>query len=143
MITFHSSKARRALALIALLASVAALPLPAASASPQASISNSGGVAAGFRSVEHPGRAGEFRHGPDERWLHRKLGPRQIRQSLRQRGFYQIRFLKERPHVYVVRAIGWRGHPVRLVVDARTGEILRGRPIRNGYNWGYGWSQGW
>jgi len=96
----------------------------------------------------HAFQPADYRHRPgkrhmDQRHMHRKLGPRQIRRSLRHRGFHGIEILRERRHVYVVRAHGWRGHPVRLVVDARSAEILRRKPLRHDYNWGYGWSRGW
>jgi len=112
---------------------VSAAPLPAAPMSFQAASSL---PSAAVQPVEYRHRAGK-------RHMHRKLGPRQIRRSLRHRGFYGIEILRERRHVYVVRAHGWRGHPVRLVVDARSAEILRRKPIRHGYNWGYQWNRGW
>ncbi|WP_305986779.1 hypothetical protein [Roseibium sp. MMSF_3544] len=67
------------------------------------------------------------------------LGPRQIRRSLRHRGFYKIRIIDRRGPVYVVKAIGWRGMPVRLVVDARTAHIVRSRPIGHGVYFQYRW----
>lgn len=54
-----------------------------------------------------------------------RLGPRQIRRSLKHRGFHRVRIVDVRGPVYVVKARGWRGARVRLVVDAFNGRILR------------------
>lgn len=77
----------------------------------------------------------DHRRGPDRRWdgrhgHHRyELGPRQIRRSLRHRGFYRIEILDRRGPMYIVKAHGWRGFPVRLVVDSRNADIVRSRPL--------------
>lgn len=84
----------------------------------------------------------------DGGWEARPLHPRQIRRSLRHRGFRAIDIVDRRRGAYIVHAIGWRGHPVKLVVDARTAEILRRKPIHHGggrggpggsFEWSYRW----
>lgn len=92
-----------------------------------------------------PGKLIHHRKGPGRdwgggpRWHAEPLGPRQIRRSLRNRGFHKIRIIDRRRGVYIVRARGWRGWPVRLVVDARTAEILRRKPVGRGFDWNYSW----
>lgn len=68
-----------------------------------------------------------------------RLGPRQIRKSLRYQGYRHIRIMKHRGPVYVVKANGWRGARFRLVVDAFNGRILRQKPVGRYYQWGYRW----
>lgn len=87
------------------------------------------------RPGKHGGRGwnGGYGHG------HYALGPRQIRRSLRHRGFYRIKIVDRRGPMYIVRAVGWRGMPVRLVVDSRTAHIVRSRPIGRGIYWQYNW----
>ena len=68
-----------------------------------------------------------------------RLGPHQIRQSLRYQGYRHIRILDARGPVYVVKANGWRGAPFRLVVDAFNGRVLRQKPIGVHYEWGRRW----
>lgn len=75
-------------------------------------------------------------HRPD-RW--ERMGPRQIRRSLRHRGFDHIRILDTRGPVYVVKAHGWRGAPLRLVVDAFSGRILRQDLMGAHFRWSYRW----
>ncbi len=87
----------------------------------------------GPRKHRGPGWRGGHGHG------HYALGPRQIRRSLRHRGFYRIKIIDRRGPMYIVRAIGWRGMPVRLVVDSRTAHIVRSRPIGRGVYWQYRW----
>lgn len=86
--------------------------------------------------VDHRGRGGWH---SGQRGGYQNLGPRQIRRSLRHRGFRQIEILDRRGPVYVVNARGWRGHSVRLVVDSRTAQILRRQPVGHhkgrGRNW--------
>ncbi len=68
-----------------------------------------------------------------------RLGPRQIRRSLRYRGFHKIRIIDARGPVYVVKARGWYGQKFRLVVDAFNGRIIRQRAMGYGYQYGYRW----
>jgi hypothetical protein len=55
----------------------------------------------------------------------RHLTPWQVRRKLRHRGFRNIHFVDRRAPVYKVRATGFRGRRVFLVVSSRTGEIIR------------------
>lgn len=74
-----------------------------------------------------------------------RLGPRQIAHRLYRQGFRDIRAIRARGDVYVVRAEGRRGLPVRLVVDAFSGEII-GRTVldnRHGYGHGFRPGAGW
>ncbi|WP_196223437.1 hypothetical protein [Roseibium sp. RKSG952] len=68
-------------------------------------------------------------------WHYERLKPRQVRRSLRHRGFRKIEILDRKRSVYIVRARGWRGHPVRMVVDAHNAEILRMRPVGKRRHW--------
>ncbi|MEP3049084.1 MAG: hypothetical protein ABJL55_20640 [Roseibium sp.] len=73
------------------------------------------------------------------RGWHQELGPRQIRRSLRHRGFHRVRILDRRGPMYIVKARGWRGHPVRLVVDSRSAQIVRSRPMGRRHQWSHNW----
>ncbi|WP_349358285.1 hypothetical protein [Stappia sp.] len=88
-------------------------------------------------------------HLAGKRWRgHRgqRLGPRRIVRKLHRRGFTNIQRIRPRGDVYIVRANGRRGAPLRLVVDAYSGQIVgrtvvRGpwqRPHRGG-QWGHHW----
>lgn len=70
---------------------------------------------------------------------YRELGPRQIRRSLRHRGFHRIKILDRRGPMYIVKAHGGRGVPVRLVVDLRNAAIVRSRPLGSHFYWGRSW----
>lgn len=59
-----------------------------------------------------------------------ELGPRQIRRSLRHRGFHKIRLVDRRGPMYIVKARSWDGQRYRLVVDSRNAHIVRSKPIR-------------
>ncbi len=85
----------------------------------------------------HDGYGRHDRHG----WHNKTMGPRQIRRSLRHRGFHRIDIIDRRGPMYIVNAMGWRGVPVRLVVDSRTADIVRSHPIGGG--WGWGWQSRW
>ncbi|PVB62523.1 hypothetical protein [Labrenzia sp. 011] len=76
-------------------------------------------------------KGGQVRKGG--RGWNRQMDPRQVRRSLRHRGFHGIQIIKRRGAVYDVNARGWRGAPVRLVVDSRTAHIVRSRPITRGH----------
>ena len=109
------------------------------------SVAKTGATAA--QTVDYRGR-GDRGGWHDGRREFRPLGPREIRRSLRHRGFRAIDIVDRQRGTYVVRAIGWRGHPVKLVVDARTAEILRRAPIhrgggRNGPRGSFEWSYTW
>ncbi len=76
----------------------------------------------------------------DRRYRYERLGPRQIARQVHRQGFRDIRNIRARGDVYVLRAEGRRGIPVRLVVDAFSGEVI-GRTIidnRHGYGPKYG-----
>lgn len=90
---------------------------------------------AGFRGGHDGGR-----HWHGERKGHwGRLGPHQIRRSLKHRGFHRVRIVDAHGPVYVVKARGWRGAPVRLVVDAFNGRILRKHVIGHRAGWGRSW----
>lgn len=75
---------------------------------------------------------------PDRDW---RLSPRQIARSLRYRGYYDIEIIRQRPDVAIVRASA-RGRDMIVVVDARSGDVLRQRPA-DGWGSGRGWQGGW
>ncbi|WP_417667716.1 hypothetical protein [Roseibium sp.] len=77
-------------------------------------------------------------HGPGHHRWHR-MGPREVRRSLRHRGFHKIRIVDSRPFVFKVRATGHDGMRFRLVVDRTTGQILRMRPAGHRFHWSYRW----
>ena len=64
---------------------------------------------------------------------HRRLSPREVRWSLRDRGYRQIRFVDRRGPVYHVRAKK-RHRTFALVISARTGEILSRHRIRRSWH---------
>jgi len=82
-------------------------------------------------------RRGRGRHwdggweGPRGGWL----TPREVRFLLREEGFSRIRFLDRDGRVYRAIAIGPRGRPVRVAVNARNGRILDVEPLRRGGGW--------
>lgn len=70
-------------------------------------------------------RGDRHRHG----YRHR-IGPRRVERILYRRGFRDVRRIRPRGDVYIVRAVGRRGNLVRLVVSAHDGDILDRRIIR-------------
>ncbi|WP_422384197.1 hypothetical protein [Roseibium album] len=99
------------------------------------------------KKKKHGNRRGNGWHG-GHGGGHYSLGPRQIRRSLRHRGFHRIRIIDRRGPMYIVKAIGWRGMPVKLVVDSRTAHIVRSRPVGHGRRGGHGghgvfWQHSW
>lgn len=70
------------------------------------------------------------------------IGPRRVSHILHRRGYRDIREIRPRGNVYIVRAVGYRGNLVRLVVSARDGDILDRRVIRHG-GWGRHGHGGW
>jgi hypothetical protein len=89
----------------------------------------------------HDWRGGHGRHDWHGRrgWHQQEFGPRQIRRSLRHRGFHDIDILDRRGPMYIVKARGWQGFPMRLVVDSRNAQIVRSQPLghrgRGHYRW--------
>ncbi|MBB99550.1 MAG: hypothetical protein CML67_08440 [Rhodobacteraceae bacterium] len=67
----------------------------------------------------------------------RRLGPRRIVRKLHRKGFRNISRVRARGDIYVVRADGRRGAPLRLVVDAYSGQVI-GRTVLGGRRWGGG-----
>jgi hypothetical protein len=59
-----------------------------------------------------------------DRWQHQRVSTHQVRRMLQGRGYYRIRFVDRGGPVYQVRA-DKRGRSFFLVINARTGEILR------------------
>jgi hypothetical protein len=41
--------------------------------------------------------------------------------------------------MYIVKAQGWRGFPMRLVVDSRNADIVRSRPLGRRFDWHRRW----
>jgi len=93
--------------------------------------------------VDH--RRGHGRHGWDDRrgGRHHAMGPRQIRRSLRHRGFHKIRILDRRGPMFIVKARAWGGQKFRLVVDSRNAQIVRSRPIGHRGGWHGHWQRRW
>ncbi len=72
------------------------------------------------------------------------LGPREIIRKLRWQGYSNIDILNRRRDVYIMRAENRRGWDVMLVVDAFSGDVLRQRPVDDGWRgprggWGGDW----
>lgn len=59
-----------------------------------------------------------------------RMTPRQIRRSLRHRGFDHIRFTDTRGRIYRARATGYRGKRVALTIRSRDARILEIHRIR-------------
>jgi hypothetical protein len=94
--------------------------------------------------IQIDNRRGNMRRGHgqwqrDQGWGYYELRPRQIRRSLRHRGFHKVRILDRRGPVYIVKARGWQGKRLRLVVDARTAQIVRIRPMHRRNRWQSRW----
>ncbi|MFK8034491.1 MAG: hypothetical protein AB8B94_10140 [Hyphomicrobiales bacterium] len=83
---------------------------------------NNGGF--GIHSDRHTPRY----HKP--RAVHRALSRKQVRRSLRHRGFHDFRRVERRGNRFVVVAENRRGRLIRLRVNAYTGEIERRRRLR-------------
>ncbi len=84
------------------------------------------------------GQAGGDGYGQPRDW---RLPPWQLVRTLRYRGYYDVQVLRERPDVTIVRAAA-RGRDMILVVDPRSGDVLRQRPA-DGWGQGGGWHGGW
>jgi len=101
-----------------------------------------GGVT--FRSGDHyqPVHDRNFRRWDDRRWddrrwdsrrwdyAHYRMSPRQVRRSLRQRGFHEIRFTDTEGRIYQAVATGPRGRRVALTIRARDARIVEIHRIR-------------
>ncbi|ADZ69285.1 hypothetical protein [Polymorphum gilvum] len=70
---------------------------------------------------------------------HGRLQPHEIRRSLVHQGYRHVADMQPRGSVYVVRAVGWRGMPQQLIVDAYTARILERRPAGYGPHGGHRW----
>ncbi|SHM45176.1 hypothetical protein [Roseibium suaedae] len=80
------------------------------------------------------------RHGDAGRHHHRgRMDAGEIRRSLRHQGYRHVRILGERGRVFIASATGWRGMPMRLVVDSRSGSVISREPIGRGHHWDYRW----
>ena len=68
----------------------------------------------------------------NRRWdyAHYRMTPRQIRQSLRRRGFHDIQFTDTRGGIYQARATGPRGGRVALTIRSRDARILEIHRLR-------------
>ncbi|WP_319775056.1 hypothetical protein [Breoghania sp.] len=88
--------------------------------------------------VDHR-RHDRYRH-DRYRYDRRKMSRRDVIHSLRARGFHRIHNVRRVGPVYRARAVGRRGHVVRVVLNARSGRILdvlriRHRPSRHHSRW--------
>lgn len=93
----------------------------------------------GFR--QRPGDDGRFERGDrGPGWGFRSQ--RHLARSLRYQGYYNIDIVKQRGDVTIVRAAS-RGRDVILVVDSRSGDVLRARPVGDGWRGDRGWHGGW
>jgi len=72
----------------------------------------------------------------DRRWdyAHYRLSPRQVRRSLRHRGFDHIRFTDAHGRIYKARATNPRGRRVVLTIRSRDARILEVRRIRRNHH---------
>lgn len=76
---------------------------------------------------ERGGRYGQPNYG---HYQENRLSPREVRRVLRHQGYEDIDVRDARGRVYVVIATGRRGAPVKLVVDAFSGEVLERERLR-------------
>jgi hypothetical protein len=138
----------KAIALAAILAGAVVAPAAAQSFDPN----YAGGPPAGNwdgNGRGGPGWDGNGRGGPggpqgDFRRPGRydSLPPRQIARILRYQGYFGANILNRRGDVFIVRAAS-RGRDFILVVDSRSGDVLRARPAGPSWNDGNGWHGGW
>ncbi len=66
-------------------------------------------------------------------------GKRKVRRSLRSRGFYDIRRIRQNGKIYSAKAVSPRGYLVKLKVNGCNLRIVKRKVIRNyspGYNYG-------
>ncbi|MBZ9938787.1 hypothetical protein LB518_20995 [Mesorhizobium sp. BR1-1-16] len=92
-----------------------------------------------FSPPPPPGRFGAPpAYAPQPDW---RMPPWQLVRTLRHRGYYNVEILRERRDVTIVRAAA-RGRDVILVVDARSGDVLRQRSADD-WGQGRGWGQDW
>ncbi|MCB1508859.1 MAG: hypothetical protein KDI98_08985 [Hyphomicrobiaceae bacterium] len=73
------------------------------------------------RGGHRGGRYGD-RHGPR---YQAELPVRAVARQLRHQGFRHVQFRRERGQAYVFTARGFRGAPVRVVVNKYSGNVLR------------------
>ena len=86
------------------------------------------------RRDDRPVRGRDYRR--DSRhwdYVHYRMSPRQIRRSLRHRGFHDIRFTDRHGRFYRARATGPRGGRVALTVRSRDARIIDIHRIRRHY----------
>jgi hypothetical protein len=71
----------------------------------------------------------------DRRWdyAHYRMTPRQVRRSLRHRGFDRIRFTDTQGRIYRARATNRRGRRVALTIRSRDARIVEMHRIRRHY----------
>ena len=91
-----------------------------------------GGVT--FRSGDGYQPAGHWndRRRDDRRWdyAHYRMTPRQVRRSLRHRGFHDIRFTDTQGRTYKARATNSRGRRVALTIRSRDARIVEIHRLR-------------
>jgi hypothetical protein len=85
-------------------------------------------------------RRWDDRHWNDRRWddrrwnyAHYRMTPRQVRRSLRHRGFDRIRFIDTQGRIYKARATNRRGRRVALTIRSRDARIVEVRRIGRRY----------
>lgn len=114
------------------------------------STTTAGAAESGHKSYNKASASVQLVHGPRPHWDKRHHGPRhgmkahrmnrkEVRRSLRRQGFRNIRILDARGQVYVVKAVSFDRVPMRMVVDASNGRVMRMRPAGHGFHWSYRW----
>jgi len=83
----------------------------------------------GGPAVHADWRGPGWRH-DNHRRSHDRLSPRRVSHILRRQGIDPIRFLDTRGRVYELTARGRRGAPLKVSVNAYSGEIVSLRPLR-------------
>jgi hypothetical protein len=80
-------------------------------------------------------------HGGWDRPSYDLISPRKVVRILYRRGFDEVSIVRQRGPNYIAEAIGPRGNRVRVVVDARTADIVGIRVIGWAHDRprGYGW----
>ena len=91
-----------------------------------------GGVTFHSGDAYQPAGHWNDRRRDDRRWdnAHYRMTPRQVRRSLRHRGFHDIRFTDTQGRTYQARATGPRGGRVALTISARDARILEIHRLR-------------
>jgi len=98
-----------------------------------------------YRYSDRRNRRGKH-YGYKRRYRCYVAGKRQVRRSLRSRGFYDIRRLRRYGKIYSAKAVSPRGYLVKLRINGCNYRIVNRRIIRDyraTWSGGYAWGRYW